>query len=82
MLPLGMMVMMGRSVAAGFFMTEGGLDFFGEKDISKATVGIGMPFACLTMMVFMLAVCLLLNSAIRSSACRLSAGSHELWALL
>ena len=72
----------GRSVAAVFFMTEGGLDFFREKDIENITVEAGMVFTLWMVMAFMFPVCLVLNSTIRFSACRLPTGSHESWALL
>ena len=82
MFPLGIIAAMGRSAVVGFFMDEGGLDFFGAKDIGSAVVGSRMPLAQHITRVFIPLMVLFLNSGMRSLAHRLVAGSHESWALL
>ena len=82
MFPLGMMVAIGRLAVVDFFMTEGGLDCLGVKDIWGVLIKTEILFIHHIVSAFILLVCLLLNSAIRSSACKLVASSHEPWALL
>ena len=73
---------MGRLAVVGFFMDEGGLDFFVAKDIGSAAVGSRMPLAQHMTRVFIPLMVLFLNPTMRSLACRLVAGSHKSWVLL